>query len=285
VKSLLGSIVFVIALCGCKPPATLIAPETTLKALPRGQSIPLVLATNLNAGEAKEGQEVALLVAEDVKVDGQIVIPKGTPAKGEVSWSRSEGTLSGMMGQPARLEVKIKELELSQESLQLATDENEPSKPYSFTRSNTGNSVTPHLGVDHLLKEEATRQVLEKLDKAFNGESVDLNSDEGKKALIEIARQSGLSDTQKLLDSGKGDIGQLQDVISRLQRGDVSGLAKGDLSLSLNSVLELANLVGGLGDRLSRTLKGRTIHASAGTPVTAFAAESKSLPAVPPAKP
>jgi hypothetical protein len=278
-------LILVIALLGCQPLANPIPPVSASKAIPKGQPIPLVLAMNLNAGEAKEGQEVALLVAEDVKVDGEILIPKGTPAKGEVSWSRSEGSLSGIMGQPARLEVKVKEVELPQESLEIGTDEKDPSKPYSFNRGNTGIPVAARSGIENLLKEDAARQVLEKLDKAFDGESVDLNSEEGKKALIEIARQSGLSDTQKLLDSGKGDIGQIQNVISRLQRGDVSGLAKGDLSLSLNSVLELANLVGGLGDRLSRTLKGRTIHASAGTRVQAFAAESKSLPVVSPVKP
>src|SRR5688572_26788030 len=101
-----GLLGLVILLAGCSAPVNQQA--ATPIVVPKGAPVALVLAKQLNAGEAKEGEFVPLLVFEDVKIAGRTAIPKGTLAEGEVTWSRSEGTLSGLVNTPARLEIKLK---------------------------------------------------------------------------------------------------------------------------------------------------------------------------------
>jgi hypothetical protein len=260
---------------GCaKPEAVVTAAPITVS---KGTAIPLMLAKQLNAGEAKEGDYVPLLVAENVIVNGSTVIPKGTLAEGEVTWSRSEGSLSGLMNQPARLEVRIKGLKLDSGSVALCALQEEPDKPYAFTRENTGKPVTDEAKVEELLKDELNRQLAEKLADLFDGKTPDMSTPDAQAALQKIAGEMGLNDTSKLLAQGQSNVGQIAGTIERLQRGDISGIAKGDLSLSLGAVMELANLAGGLGDKLSRSLKGRTIRAYPGTRLEVFVASDATV--------
>lgn len=263
--------ILIIAGCAKTPevPDVPVAPVTVNK----GTRVPLLLAKQLNAGEADSGDYVPFLVAEDVVSEGRIVIPKGTLVEGEVTWSRSEGTLSGFMNQPARLEVKIKSLQIGEKSVALATSEEDPEKAFAFTRDNTGRPSTDDTKVDEVLKDELNRQLAEKLTELFDGKSPDLSTPDSKLALQKIAGEMGLNDTKRLLNGGQDRVSQLATTIERLQKGDLQGVASGDLSLSLNSVMELANLVGGLGDKLSRTLKGRTIRAYPGTRIEVVIAE------------
>lgn len=261
------------SIIGCSKPPDISASPPPPLTVAKGTSIPLILAKQLNAGDARSGEFVPFLVAEDVMVDGRVAIPKGTLAEGEVTWSRSEGSLSGLMNQPARLEVKIKGLKLNSGGAPLAIVLDDPGAAFAFTRDNTGKPATDEAKVEELLKDELNKQLAEKLTELFDGKSPDLSTPDAQSALQRVASEMGLMDTTKLLDQGKTNVGQLAGTIERLQRGDLSGVAKGDLSLSLGAVMELANLVGGLGDKLSRTLKGRTIRAYPGTRIEAFLVE------------
>jgi hypothetical protein len=254
------------------------APQPTQATIPPGTPVQLVLAKQINAGDAEEGTFVPFLVAEDVQVGGKVLIPKGTLATGKVTWSRSEGTLSGLINQPARLEVQIESLKLDSAEVPLAVELNDPKKPYSFTRENTGSPSVDDAKVEQLLKDELNRKLAEKLGQLFDGKSPDMSTPESQAALQKIAGEMGLTDTNKLLSEGKSNLGTIAGTIERLQRGDLSGIAKGDLSLSLGAVMELANLVGGLGDRISRTIKGRTIRAYPGTKVRAYVALPTVVP-------
>jgi len=260
-----------IILCsvGCGNPGQ--ESQTTAPAqvqVPAGTEIPLVLIKNLRAGESQEGDSVPFLVSEDVLVDGKVVVAKGTTVTGKVTWSRSEGTLSGLMNQPARLEVSFNDLALPSGGLAVAANLDDPEHAYAFTRENTSRESASDPKLDELVADEAKKQVAEKLNQMFDGKEVTLDSSDTRKALKEIVDSMGMGETQKLLQGPDSNLNQLQSTVGRLQRGDLSAIAKGDLSLSLNSVLELANLAGGLGDRLARSLKGRTIHALAGTRLT-----------------
>lgn len=254
------------------------ASEPQHVALPPGTPVPLVLARQINAGDTPEGSFVPLLVAEDLLANGKVAVPKGTLATGKVTWSRSEGTLSGLMNQPARLEVHIESLKTDSGEVQLATELSDPKKPYAFTRDNTGVPASNDARVEELLKDELNRKLAEKLGELFEGRSPDVSAPESQEALKRIASEMGLTDTNKLLTEGRSNVGTIAGTIERLQRGDLSGIAKGDLSLSLASVMELANLVGGFGDRLSRSLKGRTIRAYPGTRVRAYVAPKLTGP-------
>lgn len=243
-----------------------------------GTPVHLILAKQLNAGDTKQGEFVPLLVADDVLVDGRIAIPKGSLATGKVTWSRSEGTLSGLMNQPARLEITLESLRLNGDSIGLAADPSDSNKPFAFGRDNTGRPPSDDAKIESVLKDELNRQLAEKITELFDGKSPDLSTPESQVALERIAGEMGLQNTQNLIEGGKANVGQIASTIERLQRGDISSLARGDLSLSLGTVMELADLAGGLGSRISRSLKGRTIRAYPGTRVEAFIASDSKLP-------
>jgi hypothetical protein len=52
--------------------------------LPEGARIVVALASEVSSSAVKEGDRVALLVAEDTLIEGSIVVRKGTPATGEI---------------------------------------------------------------------------------------------------------------------------------------------------------------------------------------------------------
>jgi len=57
----------------------------TLAMLPRGTEVKLLLLESVSASKAENGQEVRMAVAEDVRANGAVVIPKNTPAMGKVN--------------------------------------------------------------------------------------------------------------------------------------------------------------------------------------------------------
>ncbi len=272
-RTILGAFVL-IGLIGCSP---MPAAEPKLVELKAGTPVSLILAKQMSAGEAKEGEMVPFLVGEDIRQDGATIIPKGSIAKAEVTWSRSEGTLGGLTNRPARLEVRLIDIQNDGILIPIAASADGRVGPISFTRDNTGKPEVDEAKVEELLKVEANRHLAEKLAELFDGKSPDLSGEEAQKALQEFAKQLELGDTQKLMANGESNLNSISQTISRLQKGDLTGIASGDLSLSLSSVLELANLAGGLGDRVSRSLKGRTIRAYPGTRIDAFVSKSTML--------
>lgn len=65
--------------------------------LAEGLEIPLVIVSPLSSKTSVKGDMVALQTSEDVRVDGVIVIAKGTAASGQVSDARAKGGM-GMTG-------------------------------------------------------------------------------------------------------------------------------------------------------------------------------------------
>ena len=59
--------------------------------------IPLETTTPLSSKTSVKGDLVALRTTNDVLIDGRIIVPKGTPATGQVSDARAKGAL-GMSG-------------------------------------------------------------------------------------------------------------------------------------------------------------------------------------------
>jgi hypothetical protein len=60
------------------PPPT--QSKGTTITLRRGTTVPLILLETISSATAQVGQRVRYAVSEDVKIDGVVVIPKGTPA-------------------------------------------------------------------------------------------------------------------------------------------------------------------------------------------------------------
>jgi hypothetical protein len=98
--------------------ATLTVGAPQAAVLRTGTEVPLVMAEDLTTKGKKlrVGQRIHLKVAEDVKLDGQVVIPAGSPATGELTDVRNKGMWgkSGHIGaQLLYLEVNGRQIRLS----------------------------------------------------------------------------------------------------------------------------------------------------------------------------
>jgi hypothetical protein len=71
--------------------------------LPQGTSVRLRTMTPLSSQDNRVGDRFDLEVAEDVLLGGHIVIPRGSPGRGEVTLVRRKG----MWGKSGRLETRL----------------------------------------------------------------------------------------------------------------------------------------------------------------------------------
>jgi hypothetical protein len=60
-------------------------------------------------GKLEEGHKFRLSVVHDVKVGDQVVIPKGTPGFGEITWKTGKGAF----GKSGKMEVELRYVELN----------------------------------------------------------------------------------------------------------------------------------------------------------------------------
>lgn len=68
------------------------APEPAKElVLNSGTPITLAVAEEVNSSTHKEGDTFKLTVLNDVKIDQTVVIPRGTPAVGEITWRTGKG--------------------------------------------------------------------------------------------------------------------------------------------------------------------------------------------------
>ena len=110
-------------LAGCAPttppPATLARAAPVVVAPQRGPDgrltvpvhteVPLVLDKELTSQGHKVGDTFPLSVARDVVVANTVVIPRGTPATGAITYRTGKGTL----GKSAKIEVEIRSIDLN----------------------------------------------------------------------------------------------------------------------------------------------------------------------------
>jgi hypothetical protein len=71
--------------------------------LPQGTSIRLRTLSELTSQTAKTGQRFDLEVAEDVMLGGRVVIPRGSPAVGDIAMVKKKG----MWGKSGKLEARV----------------------------------------------------------------------------------------------------------------------------------------------------------------------------------
>lgn len=271
---------FTVLLAGCGGPSP--APSEAKKApitvaLSKGKAVPLILLRQIEAGGSREGLLVPFMVAEDVTDDaGHVLIEKGSVAEGEVTWSRSEGTLGGLMNQPARLAVRFNRTRASGgESVNLCADLEKPDEAFQFTRENTGRSeVESGQTLEGALNETVARS----LNEFFTtGDPSRLDAEtEARQWLIEATKAPGMEAARAYLDPDapqRAQAGDLQRVVKHLQDGTITKLAAPELMLAANALSELGRLASSVDRSLGAKLKGRTIKAYAGTKVSAFVKE------------
>lgn len=266
-----------LVIAGCGGPAAP-KPETkkepVVSVLAKGVEVPLILLRQIEAGSSREGLLVPFMVAEDVTDEaGQILIEKGAVAEGEVTWSRSEGSLSGLMNQPARLAVRFNRTRAAgEESVHLCADVEKPEEAFQFTRENTGRSeVEGGQSLEGALNETVAKS----LNEFFTtGDPSRLDAEtEARQWLIEATKAPGMEAARAYLDPEapeRASSDSLGRVVKHLQDGTITKLAAPELMLAANALSELGRLASSVDRSLSAKLKGRTIKAYAGTKVTAF---------------
>lgn len=238
-----------------------------------GQSVPLILMRQLEAGKDKEGDEVLFIVAQDVKTkDGGIAIAKGAAVKGTIKQSRGENMMSGLTNRPARLAIVFDEVKsVDGQIVDLSADiQATKDAQYSFTRANTGKQdVVAKL--EKLSADEDVKTTLQEIQDAFaDGKAPNFEDPKAKEALNKISKEFDLKALGQAIAEDR--VGEISAVMRSTK--DVSSAAQAltSGSLTVAAVLELANVVGDVGGKLSRVLGGRTIRAYPGTEVTAYIA-------------
>lgn len=264
------AVVLSFAVAGCVPKSE--EPEAAhgpVK-LAAGADVQVLLLKPLEAGTAKEGEAVPFVVARDVPGEGGVAaIRAGAPAEGSVTWSRSEGTLSGLANRPARLAVKVDRVQAVDGTWIDLTMRDEA---HQFTRANTGRRAALDV-VEELATDPNQRETLEKLARLFEDpDSIDLNSPEGRRMLDVLAERLDLPQTRQLV--AQDEVRRAQGLVERIRAGGSAAAILGGSTLAtVAAVGELAQLADDVGSRLGRMLRGRTIKAHVGTPVTAQVAE------------
>lgn len=79
------------------------AKTDNLKTVPDGMEFTVVTVDEISSKTATEGDQLTFKVLEDVKVDGQTVIAKGTLVKGSVAQAKK----AGMMGRGGSLGIRV----------------------------------------------------------------------------------------------------------------------------------------------------------------------------------
>jgi hypothetical protein len=268
----------VISGCGSRPEAKPEAKREVL--LAAGTEVQLVLLRQISAGSTREGTLVPFMVAEDVKAeDGSVAIEKGTIAEGEVTWSRSEGTLSGLMNQPARLAVKITRTRgAGGESVALVANRDKPEEAYAFTRENTG--IDEARISSEAMVQLSDTEIAKKLEAAIDGfletgDASKLNLEAESKAWLDKLTQQG--SLRALDESMAKGTSELERVAKHVRDGTITKLAGAEVMLAVSAMKELARLGAGISNGLLRGLKGRTIKAHVGAEAKAFVAQETKV--------
>lgn len=76
--------------------------------LPLGTTIVLVMNAQLSSAENRVGDAIALTVVDDVRIDGEVVIPRGTPAAGEIIWRTGRGAF----GRSGKMDIAMRYVDL-----------------------------------------------------------------------------------------------------------------------------------------------------------------------------
>jgi hypothetical protein len=236
-----------------------------------GTKIPLTLMQELESGGTPTGTKVSFMVNQDVQADGTVAIPKGSVVIGEVSWSRREGSLDGLMQRPARLNLKFKEAILA-DGKTVPIGGSPDSDEFEFNRDNTTPDQQPEATAENPAVEEALTKLRTKLLES----DPDLREEDLSPLLEGLAGNLKLQSTERILK--QNELSEVNQLLKQLKgTGGVASLATGQAELAIAAVQELAQVANGVGRRMDRMLRGRNIKAYMGTEIELVVRDSASL--------
>jgi hypothetical protein len=108
--------------------------QAELLTLNAGTPITLAMAEEVNSSTHREGQTFKLTVLNDVRVGETTVIPRGTPAIGEITWRTGKGAF----GKSGKLEFALRYIDLNGQKIPVTGD---------FRQEGEGNTVATGVGV------------------------------------------------------------------------------------------------------------------------------------------
>lgn len=101
--TMLGQFIVPTMVLASSPQPILALPQTTEVTVPDGTEIAVVTVDEISSKTAAENDPITFKVDEDVSVNGQVVIAKGTIVKGIVATSER----SGRMGRGGKLNIRV----------------------------------------------------------------------------------------------------------------------------------------------------------------------------------
>lgn len=229
--------------------------------LPEGTKLSARLVTPISAGGSNVGDTLILVTDKPAGP-----IPVGSPITAKVTQSRSEGTLSGLLNQPARLAMEVNSIEVGGKSYKARFADG---KEFSFNRDNTSEAF---VDLKQALEDPEQRKVLEQLVATLADGKLPEVDDE--KALRSLAQGLGL--TQIEAAAQNASVGSL---LKELQSpAGLARLAAGNqLEMALGAATEVFRLANSATRGLGRALRGRTIRAPVGMSFDLELAEPATL--------
>ena len=201
--------------------------------LKEGVEVPLILLTPLDSGGSEEGKSIQMVVSENVKAGGKIVIRQGAIATGKVVRSRAGTLLGALTNIPARLEIELQEVKaVDGKTIKLRS--HAIGEPIAFNQANTKPEEKPS-AID-AVSDPNTRDLVAGMAKqiATGQQMSDQDKSKADAQLKDLAGRYGLENTTAFLEGSKPE--QKKDVaglLESVQKGDLTGLSGMNLLLSL----------------------------------------------------
>lgn len=277
----------IVSLYGCQgtetvTEAAIAEPELAPVMVPSGTEVRMLLLQSVSSGGSQVGSKVQFVVADDVVIDGEVVVPLGSMAYGVVERSRGSTAATTMINQPARLDIRIEELvRVDGERVALAVDIEEPQVALDM-REVRRRTAEPLRGEFVRAEEDALRMLAQALDsgKGFDGLLEDVN----REALSSAAQKLGYRSLQELAQprtSGQDEFVKLIDLLDQAQSAMANPIIPSEAILMLRAVEEISRFAGGIDRWLRGTFKGRNISHPVGTEITVHIAEDVMLKPIP----
>ena len=116
------------------PAAAAVTSEAGLLTLTAGTPITLAVSRDVNSSTHRAGDTFPLTVLNDVRVGDTIVIPRGTPAQGEITWRTGKGAF----GKSGKLEFSLRHIDLNGQRIPVTGD---------YRQEGEGNTIATGVGI------------------------------------------------------------------------------------------------------------------------------------------
>jgi hypothetical protein len=116
------------------PQQSATAPEAGMLTLATGVPITLAVSQEVNSSTHRAGDTFRLTVLNDVKIGDMVVIPRGTPASGEITWRTGKGAF----GKSGKLEFSLRYIDLGGQHIPVTGD---------YRQEGEGNTIATGIGI------------------------------------------------------------------------------------------------------------------------------------------